>query len=289
MPDPILARIDRTLEAARASGALQPIRTERTVVPERDIDFTVRWVSSLARKDSARVDAAVRRDPDFNPFLPPDPALIVGPLGEAHLAVLNKFPVLDRHLLIVTRAFEAQTAPLGAADFTALAQVMLELGGLGFYNGGAEAGASQRHKHLQWIPDTDGCASLRPFVAGLAKALPPGAVATHPALPWRHGFVRLPELPEPDAATTGRALHRAFHSACRALGFEPDQDPMLPYNLLTAHGWLVVIPRSREHSDGISVNALGFAGSLFVREPAQIDTVRALGPLRLLAAVAHPR
>lgn len=289
MSDSLLVRIDRTLEAARAAGALQPIRTEQLVVPDGGFDFTVRWVSSLARKDSARVDAAIRRDPDFNPFLPPDPQLTVGPLGADHLAVLNKFPVLARHLLIVTRAFEEQTAPLTAGDFVALAQVMCARGGLGFYNGGIEAGASQRHKHLQWIPDLDGAASLRPFVAALADDLPAQAVTTHPSLPWRHRFVRLPDFGSADAAFAGKAIHEAFASACHALGIAPESGPMPPYNLLVGQGWLVVIPRRCERSEGISVNALGFAGSLFVRRQEEIQTVRRIGPLRLLATVARSK
>lgn len=282
MSDTLLARIDETLEAARASGALQAIQTEQTQITDQGVPFTVRWVSSLARKDTARVDAAIRRDPDFNPFLPPDPDLTIGALGPEHLAVLNKFPVLNRHLLIVTRVFEAQDAPLAAADFDALACVMRPLGGLGFYNGGTAAGASQRHKHLQWIPDDEGFARLLPP----DTAMPPiGSAVVNPALPWRHAFVRLPDPVQAD----GQALHGAFRTACQALHIDPYCAPMPPYNLLAGRGWLAVIPRSQEHSEGISINALGFAGSLFVRRVEEIDTVRATGPLRLLASVAHRR
>jgi ATP adenylyltransferase len=49
---------------------------------------------------------------------------------------------------------------------------------------------------------------------------------------------------------------------------------------------MLLVPRRREHYAGISVNALGFAGSLFVPNPADLDEVRRLGPLRILAAVA---
>ena len=75
-------------------------------------------------------------------------------LGAAHVVVLNKFPVIDRHLLLVTRQFEDQHTPLSHADFDALAAVIAVHGGLGFYNGGRTAGASQAHKHLQWVPET---------------------------------------------------------------------------------------------------------------------------------------
>ncbi len=287
MPESLLPRIDRTCALAQAIGALQPIRTERTVVHDGGIAFGVRWVSSLARKDAARVSAAVTRKPDFNPFLPPEPALTVGVLGDAHLMVLNKYPVIARHLLIVTRAFEAQTEPLTRADFDALAAVMAQLGGLGFYNGGTEAGASQRHKHLQWIPETDEGASLAAFTAGLPPDLAAGVAVANARLPWRHRFVRLAHSTS-SRTLAGADLHGAFRLACEALGIDADGEPMPPYNLLVWRDWLAVIPRRCEKSAGISVNALGFAGSLFVREPGQIETIRATGPLRLLADVGAP-
>ncbi len=279
-------QLDQTVTRATARGALQSIRTEQTTVTQSGIGFLVRWVSSLAHKDAARVSAAGRRDPDFNPFLPPEPDLTVGPLGQHHLAVLNKYPVIPNHLLIVTRAFVEQTAPLTAADFDALGTVMSRLGGLGFYNGGTLAGASQRHKHLQWIPASPLSVDMTAITAALPGNAPPLSVATHPGLAWRHRFVALPE--PTGTGKPGEDLYRAFRIACEAVGMDPDDDPMPPYNLLVDARWLYLLPRSQEHFAEISVNALGFAGSLFVRRPEQIETVRRIGPLGLLAAVACP-
>lgn len=282
MPDDLLARIDHTLARANRTGALQPIHTESTRLGDGGFEFTVRWVSSLAHKDIERVNAAVRRDPGFNPFLPPDPELTVGPLGERHVGVLNKFPVIARHLLIVTRDFEEQTAPLTPEDFEALAGVIGELGGLGFYNGGTEAGASQRHKHLQWVPEPGGDVAPDAFAPSDDGRHADGIIE-NAALPWRHRFVTLAAPP------SGPTLGEAFARACAALDMQPRAGSMPPYNLLVTRRWLLVVPRSREHHAGIPVNALGFAGSLFVRRPEQIEDVRELGPLRLLAAVALPR
>ena len=66
------------------------------------------------------------RDPNFNPFLNPDPALTVGPIGEHHTIILNKFPLTARHLVLARRVFAEQLEPLNLADFTALALVMTE-------------------------------------------------------------------------------------------------------------------------------------------------------------------
>ena len=78
--------------------------------------------------------------------------MFVADISPTHVCLLNKFNVIDHHLLVVTRAFEEQDAAINAADFAALWVCMAEVDGLAFYNGGKLAGASQRHKHLQIAP-----------------------------------------------------------------------------------------------------------------------------------------
>lgn len=288
MTTPSLAFIDDRILSARASGALHVIETQQAYIEEAGITFLVRWASTLAAKDAARTSHTIadtnndQRTLPANPFLPPEAALTLGTAGGTHLLVLNKFPVIERHLLIVTREFEDQRAPLVVADFAALAGLLGSLGGLGFYNGGCEAGASQRHKHLQWIPESPQSDCLRRLTVGLEVSdVPPMRATRHPKLGWRHSFVRL------DASTrSAESLHAAFATACRHCGLDAAASPMQPYNLLLNTDWMLVLPRRREDFEGISINALGFAGSLFVRHPDQIARIREVGPLTVLAAVA---
>lgn len=282
-PTDLIERADRTIATALAEGALQPIRTELDWLEDAGLRFSVRWVSSLALKDRARVDTVTARRPDFNPFLPPEPALTVGELGAKHRVVLNKFPVIERHLLIVTRHFEDQCAPLTTADFAALAGVVGTHGGLGFYNGGRIAGASQAHKHLQWIPSG---------AAGMASFLPPltrGAAVGNPALPWAHAAVALGEAVWANPTCAGEVLDAAFRLACARLELPCAAEPMPPYNLLVTREALLLVPRTQEKWKDVSINSLAWAGSLFVRDRAQIETLRAHGPLAVLAAVGRQR
>lgn len=275
---PDLAAIDAATARATATGALHAIRIEQTFVEDRGIRFLVRWASSLVAKDAARKPDS--GSAPANPFLPPEPSLTLGQVGTGHLLVLNKFPVIARHLLIVTREFEEQTAPLSRTDFDALAQVMTALGGLGFYNGGTEAGASQRHKHLQWIPESPQSDCLRSMTAALPQDVAPLTLLCHPLLAWRHAFVRL------GRDVDGAALHEAFSRAATHCGLLTVDGRMPPYNFLANDEWMLMVPRSRERCEGMSVNALGFAGSMFVRNREGIDEVRRIGPLNMLAAVA---
>ncbi|MGB6008624.1 ATP adenylyltransferase family protein [Castellaniella sp.] len=284
-------------DAALASGDLQPIQADQVVLRDQGLSFIVRWVAALAAKDAAgRPAAGVAttlpggpRNPDFNPFLNPDPALLVGPLGDHHVAILNKFPVCLHHLVLARQEFSEQCSPLEGIDFQALATVLSSEGGLGFYNGGAAAGASQRHKHVQWIPESDQNASLRELGAGLPGGLPVGGAARHPSLSLAHCFVRVEAGQGVDARASAHGMLQAFRQACAALDLRTDADGLLPpCNMLVGDGWMLVLPRSQEHFQGVSLNALSFGGTIYVRDPAQIDAIRAAGPLKALAGVGMP-
>ena len=63
----------------------------------------------------------------------------------------------------------------------------------------------------------------------------------------------------------------------------------LDYNLLLTREVLLLVPRTQEKWVDVSINALAYAGSLFVRDRAQIEALRSVGPLAVLAAVGRAR
>ena len=207
---------------ALASGALQPIETARALVDDGGVRFVIRVATNLARKAAARE----RQDPSHraggpppNPFLPHEPALFVADLTDTHLALLNQFNVLDHHLLIVTRRFVPQETLLDEADCAALSLAMADHAGLGFYNGGAAAGASQPHKHLQWVPlplaEPGPALPLAPLLPTARRA---GEVGIVPGLPFRHAFVALDPALAAQPRTFAEALHAGYRAALRAVG-----------------------------------------------------------------------
>ena len=62
----------------------------------------------------------------------------------------------------------------------------------------------------------------------------------------------------------------------------------MPYSLLLTARWMLLVPRSRECFRDISVNALGYAGSFFLRDDGQLSEVRRAGPMAVLQAVSIP-
>ena len=266
-------RIRAVAERALACGALEPIATEALERHEQGFPFVLRWVSTLAHKPHPRNDAG------RNPFLPPEPELTVGTLGKWHLVVLNKYPVFAGHTLIVTREFEPQTAPLSGNDFLAWHALLAE-GGLGFYNGGEIAGASQPHRHLQWLPEGHlGENQLRAF-------LPPGETGWA-ELPWAAWREPLPMHTE--SAAWAAAARRAYRAALASMGWHDEAPQLPPYDLLLRLDRLFFIPRLVERLAGVSVNALGYAGSLFAASPEKLRALAALDLVAGLCTLGWPR
>jgi ATP adenylyltransferase len=282
-PDRLLAAVESRTRAALESGALQPIETEQAVIADSGLRFVVRVVSSLGRKEHQKHSPSNVERSGGSPFDPPEPELTVGQISPTHLAVLNKYNVLQQHLLIATRSFEHQESLLTVDDFQALLVCVAAYDGLGFYNGGTIAGASQMHKHLQVVPVAADLLPIEPLLAG------PGLHC--PNLPFAHAFGRLGAgIRQDPIAAAPLALdlyQRLLQSAgITAVAANGDERQSAPYNLLLANDWMLIVPRSRECFHDISINALGFAGSLFVRNRGQLDLIRRTGPVEVLRSVA---
>jgi ATP adenylyltransferase len=261
------------MQRALTDGALQPIETGTILLDSDGVRFVLRTVSSLARKDKARHGAG-----PTDPLGDYDRSLFVSDLTPSHYVLLNKFQVVAGHVLLVTRAFERQELLLTVEDFAALVTCLSEVDGLAFYNGGAEAGASQRRKHLQLVPLP--LAHESPDEVPMERVLGSGS-----PLPFRHAFARVaPQATAPE----WHALYRELLDRCgiSAVATEEGEIQSASYNLLARRGWMLVVPRSRECFESISVNGLGFAGSLFLRSQEALDRVRAIGPMQVLRAVA---
>ena len=281
----------RSVQALR-TGALQSIPTNYELLEENGIPFIVRMLTNLARKEAAQQQAAP--NPDFDPFLPYDPALFVADLSDTHVCLLNKFNVVEHHLLIVTRAFEEQERLLNLQDFAALWTCMREFDGLAFYNGGQVAGASQRHKHLQYVSLPLGPnGQALPMERVLTTAHFQGNVGCAPSLPYVHAIARLPTDQATAPLDAAPLLLTTYRTLLASVGLAPEtnggeQQPG-PYNLLATRRWMLVAPRAQEKFGSISVNSLGFAGSLLVKNQEEMALVKNLGPLNVLKGVGVAR
>jgi ATP adenylyltransferase len=280
----LASRVADRFRASGASGSRIALESREEIVEDGGVSFVVRvlaaWVraAAAAAKASAPAGGAAGAPPPArSPFLPPyDPDLLIGAVSPTHVCLLNKYNIVDRHLLIVTREYEEQESALAPGDLAAARTCLDAIDGVAFYNGGAAAGASQSHKHLQLVPFPLGPRGDRfPMDRAVAAALAEGRDRV-PVLAARQRLAPL--------ASRGDA-HDVYRKLLESLDLDSGGGRTEPYNLLMTREWMLIVPRSKAAEGTIEVNALGLAGTLVVRGEEDLAVLRAMGPLELLRRV----
>lgn len=125
---------------------------------ERDfansVQFQLRFSPALANKPRSNKLSNLK---PVDPFQDPPKGLFVTELPPSHILVLNKFPVVPNHFILATKTFKEQTNLLEQGDLGAAYACLKayrdngeEL--FGFFNSGKASGASQPHRHIQFLP-----------------------------------------------------------------------------------------------------------------------------------------
>ncbi|MDJ0844618.1 ATP adenylyltransferase family protein [Crocosphaera sp.] len=286
-PNNLWEKVKQQTEHALSCGALKSIPTDYKLIKNKEIDFLVRIFTNLGRKDKAKKEQK-KLGKDFNPFLPYEDDLFVADISDSHVCLLNKFNVVDYHLLMITREFEEQETLLTFNDFAALWACLLQVDGLGLYNSGKIAGASQRHKHLQLVPF--------PLIPELSKTPIDPIIETVnyqdnigklPCFNFSHGIAKIQSKDNNNILELAHQSLETYSSLLNTLKIKINQeDKPKPYNLLVTKKWMMMIPRSQPKYESISVNSLGFAGALLVKNEQQMKTLQTLKPLTILEQVA---
>ena len=272
--------LERTANARRC-GALEFLQTTTEVIQQDGIPFQVRVLESSAVEE---IDKAARSN--VNPF-PHDPDLFVTPISATHIALINKFSAVEHHLLIATRSFEDQRCQLTQKDCEAFLIGLTEIDALAFYNAGHEAGSSQTHKHLQLMP-LDATIAPLPIEPLLRFAQTDRMIV--PRLPFHHAYAAMDHDWTNPGKDSGASLHACYRKVLHAAGLSVDATSgshglTAPYNLLMTRRWMLAVPRLHACFQGISVDALGFAGMFLVKDRQQLATLRRFGPMTALQHV----
>ncbi|MBD2267507.1 phosphorylase [Anabaena sp. FACHB-1391] len=284
VPGTLWTSVKQTTELALNSGALKSIPTELEIVEQDGIKFMIRILANLNRKqaDKEKQEQQIARTgKKFNPFLPYEQDLFVTDISPTHVCILNKFNVVDNHLLIITRIFEQQETLLTLEDFTAMWACLGEFEGLVFYNGGKLAGASQPHKHLQIVPFSETDIPISPL---LKTAKLENNMGTIREFPFLHAFTNLHSGESP------KVTLEKYHNLLQKMGIKPLENNLQSgaYNLLITRKWMLIVPRKQEEFAEISINSLGFAGALLVKNQQQMEILKNINPINILTNVAFP-
>ncbi|CAG8433615.1 10915_t:CDS:2 [Diversispora eburnea] len=278
-------KINETYNRALKDGGL--LYFENTVIDkvENDIEFQIRLAPSLAKKPTDNIgkreiiaypNNANNNDkpkvvPKVDPFAPYDQQLFVEEY-EKYIILLNKYCIIPKHLLVVTKEYESQANPLNPNDFDAF----------------------QSHKHMQILTLSDDPPMNSPIYTIHDKK--PGEIFELAELPFIHyvSFIDPPKLCDNESSDNkssdddgpSQYLNKIFHSMLSVLienlhnqilsseeGENEEEGKSsfktLSYNFIMTQKWMMIVPRCNStHEQQIDINSLGFAGMLLAKKVA---------------------
>ncbi|CAG5178057.1 uncharacterized protein ALTATR162_LOCUS8513 [Alternaria atra] len=308
----------RKFEAAKASSDLLFSPTELAIIrTSAGIPFQLRYCPSLAKKPIPKLQDATPKQ-KVDPFENPPPALHLADIpatNPTHFLVLNKFPIISEHFILATKPNKKQTHLLEQDDLEATYAVLEAWQAdssegqkrlLAFFNSGDHSGASQPHRHLQFLPvegmrdskkASDWSLLIDLILSSPAAKTTDGHVTflQHPSLPFTHFAYPFDSKPSGtqlldiysrlyDAAKT--AVDAFISSNPNSFALNPTDDGDLPisYNLAMTTAGMVILPRRAEgtmllRDDGSEIgfaalNGTTLGGTMMVKHQDEWDMLR---------------
>ena len=137
----------------------------------------------------------------------------------------------------------------------ALGACLREVDGLAFFNGGSDAGASQRHKHLQlvpfpFLPNQDLFAdSMLPISQAIAEIQFDNGIGKLTCFPFNHAITKLDFLALSNPILLGQAMLDCYYSLLNQVGLTPNSHTSKQpgaYNFLATSCLLYTSPSPRD-------------------------------------------
>ena len=214
--------------------------------------------------------------PKQNPFCPWEKILEIDKIGNNHQLILNKYPVQQGHILLITNTWKPQNGWLDIKDWIAIQKVNKDTSGLWFFNSSPIAGASQPHRHFQLLrrsKDEKSCPREKWFLElkfnkDINSKLKKNIIVS------KFNFFE-----------NSSSIYNLYLELSMKMGLgDPinNEKPRYPYNILITNKWIAMIKRSNDHIHGFSINGLGFAGYILVTERSDTNYLRRVGPEKLL-------
>ncbi|CCH58294.1 hypothetical protein TBLA_0A05020 [Henningerozyma blattae CBS 6284] len=264
-------------------STIATVKDDKTKMP-----YYIRYAPNLASKPER--DFETPMEDKVDPFANPEPELTVlddvNQDGQYRL-VLNKFPLVPEHALLVTKEFAKQTSTLTPSDLMTSFNLLKTLDDddkrhMVFYNSGNASGSSQDHKHLQIIRLPQDYFGLQDKLTKDVDHYIPNQ-KTEPLQDDKVAFANfsLP-LPDDESEITEDVLAMSYFSLLqRALTFFLDwtsENPNLDrsYNVLLTKKWISIVPRSNTKAKSMDVgfNSTGYAGLVLVRTEEIFETLK---------------
>ena len=267
-----------TSRKAIECGALIPLETIKYNYNDVNNDYELRFLKSPIPQ------YLIEYGPKVNPFIPWDSRLEIQPIINKHTLILNKYPVQIGHMLLITNNWEAQNGWLNIDDFEAIAKVDKDTTGLWFFNSSKDAGASQPHRHFQLLPrhlNESICPRYRWFKSLLNKKNDCNSDIAHSI------SVKAIDINADYKAKNFFNSYKSMANDMKLGDIDTINKPLKAYNLLITSEWMALITRTKDSSNGFSINALGFAGYFLGTHKSNVEALLKFGPEKILKDVVE--
>lgn len=307
---------------ARANKDLIFSDTELSILRSQTLHAAIQLRYCPALKTKPTKDSLPQKSnkkPD--PFEDPVPELLIA-RTDAHNLVLNKYPVIENHFIAATVTNKLQTDLLEEDDLSVTHECLRAWSNdavsgsqhalFAFFNSGEHSGASQSHRHLQFLPIEDMATSEDREWQLLCQDMRQRAHDTlpllhNPLLPFVHFATSL------EAGMSSYTIHDRYLLLVKAalasisegvnvvdidaISLGSDKRTALSYNLCMTSDLMAILPRRAEAavipgtSDGhVFVNGTILAGTLMVRSEDDWNQLREKPELvqQILKEITYP-
>ncbi|KAF2218951.1 HIT-like domain-containing protein [Elsinoe ampelina] len=288
LAEPLATLVRNKYDHAKQRGSLTFSETQLAILrlsDESKHNFQLRYCPALQKKPTQQKPEQTKDKKKFNPFENPDADLLIAeiPSGQpTHRLVLNKYPIIPNHFILATKDFAEQTDLLEPDDLAmtyAVLRAWEEQNPDGklfaFFNSGPDSGASQPHRHLQFVPFEDMQRDVpedqvwHPLVGGKPDDVADTLCSSPlPELPFESEQVRLP------AGISVDQLHGVYVDLVKKHVGLQGKRLTRSYNLGMTSRTIAIAPRINEayvyknsstENAVIAVNGTILAGTLMVK------------------------
>eukprot|EP01083_Nonionella_stella_P092090 257664_1 len=252
------------------------ISSKRTLTnrEENQVKYTVGMRQNQGEKPVNTVTnhskQTTKSDPFTSPFMK---GSHICDLNANYRLLLNKYPVLPCHLLIVSKHFVDQSVLLTAKDFDITWKVFESIAidprnrnSLMYFNSGLCAGATQKHRHLQMLPNVNVgkyllLNTICDDIQNATDTSHKNTVAMWNKFPFVHGIMTW----DASAPCDGTVLYKYYILILKFIQRHMVKQDTFSYNLLMTSHMMMVIPRKcgafiDENCNKFWFSALPFGG-----------------------------
>lgn len=232
-------------------------------VCKNNLNFKFHYYNPLVNNTSTNPPTIEKRDRLMPPY---EPYIELGHFdknGAKHFLIINRYQFFPGHLIMVRdNQSELQGSPLVQHDYCMLSQLLHQVDdhGVAYYNGGVDAGCTQYHKHMQYVPSFK-----NPLFPNIYR---------NEKLPVKYYVRKLSDYsPETIGYNYLKLMEKMDHSGS--------------YNFLISQKIAMIFPRRQaRHKTGVLVNSMGVLGHFFVNDFNAKEAER--DPIGILKSVCVP-